>query len=113
MPGNASVPRLTKCRAVLGLALATSGVAATASCTHALTSDSATVGVRGAASPPVIDQPMSTGGPLNCAMYNVPTLDIAAIPVSTLTEGSPYVIDCEDADGRAVINQIVIHNPGR
>jgi hypothetical protein len=111
-PELTSTPWLTKRRALLGLALAASGVAATAIGTHALTNDPATPRVR-AADSPVTNRPMSPAGSLSCAIYTVPTMDTAAIPLSTMTDGSPYVIDCEDPTGHDVINQIAVHNRGR
>jgi hypothetical protein len=112
VPEMRSTPWLIKRKALVGLALAASGVAATAIGTHAVIADPATLRVR-AADSPVTNRPRSPAGSLSCAIYTVPTLDAAAVPLSTVTEGSPYVIDCEDPTGHDVISQIALHNRDR
>ena len=109
LPELTSTPGLTKRNALVGLALAASGVAATASGTQAVVTDPATLGAR-AADSPVTNRPTSPAASLRCAIHTVPTFDTAAIPLSSVTDGSPYVISCEDPTGHDVINQIALHD---
>jgi hypothetical protein len=44
-------------------------------------------------------------GTPTCAIYDPPTLESEAIPRSTLTPGSPYVLVCQDLTGREILNE--------
>lgn len=65
-----------------------------------------------AAEPSSTYQPLGGGGPLTCAIYDVPSPIYGAPPPrSTLSDGTPYVILCEDSTGNEVVNELFIHQP--
>ena len=64
-----------------------------------------------AMSPARAGSPVSTS--VGCSTYSVPGLDVAPVPVSTLTDGVPYVIVCTDTHGNELINQVFIYASGR
>lgn len=65
-----------------------------------------------AAEPSSTHQPLGGGGLLTCAIYDVPSPVYGAPPPrSTLSDGAPYVILCEDSTGNEVVNELFIHQP--
>lgn len=105
-----STPSLTKHQAITSLALLAGGAALGAVGTFALTNDPGAVE---AAADPAFDEPVSDNTPLSCTIYSVPTLDTSALPLSILTDGSPYVVVCQDSTGHEVINELFIHHLDR
>lgn len=66
--------------------------------------------VKAAAEPSASYQAMSSDGPISCAIYDVPSIEHPALPArSTLSEGAPYVIVCEDSSGSEVLNELFVH----
>lgn len=60
-----------------------------------------------------LTQSASDAGPLGCSVYGIPSLDSPAIARSTMSEGLPYVIVCDDADGVEVLNAVFVHHLGQ
>ena len=63
-----------------------------------------------AAEPSASYQAVGGDGPISCAIYDVPSIEYPALPArSTLTEGAPYVIVCQDSSGGEVLNELFVH----
>jgi hypothetical protein len=105
-----STPSVTKRRAITSLALLAGGAALGAVGTFALTNDAGAVE---AAADPVVDEAVGDNMPLSCTIYSVPALDTSALALLILTDGSPYVIVCQDSTGHQVINELFIHHLDR
>jgi hypothetical protein len=95
-------------RVAMGLGVLAVGVGLGALGANKLTDDTETVDVaaEGASS----DGWVPANGPLACAIYDVPSPVYPALPPrSTLSDGAPYVLVCEDSTGSEVVNELFIH----
>lgn len=59
------------------------------------------------------ERSVDTDGPVACSTYDVPSPESGAIARSTLVDGTPYVIVCDDAAGREVSSQMFVYRDGR
>lgn len=104
--------RFTSIGMVVGITLLTGSAAAAGTVAgELLTHDP--VPVKATAPRAAMAQSTPDTGPLGCSVYNVPSLDSPAIARSTMSEGAPYVIVCDDAAGMEVLNAVFIHHLGQ
>jgi hypothetical protein len=53
--------------------------------------------------------PISLGGPLTCSIYDVPAFEYPVSPRSTLMDGLPYVVVCEDSTGNPALSELFVY----
>ena len=49
---------------------------------------------------------------ISCSTYSTPSLDVAPVRVSQLTDGVPYVMVCVDQQGHETTNNVFIYGNG-
>ena len=57
----------------------------------------------GAAATEALDEPV------NCSVFDVPSLETPVVPRSELVDGGLYVMVCEDGTRREVVNTVFVH----